>query len=129
MLVDPHISNRNGAAMCDKCENIDEKIAHYRGLASRVTDRIANEGIKGLIDELLAEKNGIHPEVHLVRVTTDDGSWQIWMAATDRDEAVNQVLDVIPEGWAASLVERRLSAEHIAELDMKPGEVRHHQLA
>ncbi|WP_050421263.1 hypothetical protein [Bradyrhizobium tropiciagri] len=115
--------------MCDKCKKIDEKIAHYRGLASRVTDRIASDGIKQLIEELLAEKNGVHPEVHLVRVTTDDGSLQIWMAVTNRDEAVDRVLDVIPEGWAASLVERRLSPEHIAELDMKPGEVRQQQLS
>ena len=115
--------------MCDKCKKIDETITHYRGLASRVTDRIASEGIKRLIDELLAEKNDIHPEVHLVRVTTDDGRWQVWLAASARHEAVDRVLDLVPEGWAASLVERQLSVDHIAELDLKAGEVREYRLS
>lgn len=112
--------------MCDKCKKIDATVLHYKALASRVTDRLASEGIKRLIDELLTEKEGIHPEVHLVRVTTDDGSWQVWIAATKRDEAVDRVLELVPEGWAASLIERRLSSDHIAELDMKAGEVRQH---
>ncbi|MBR0799800.1 hypothetical protein JQ615_30955 [Bradyrhizobium jicamae] len=63
-------------------------------------------------------------EVHLVRVTTDDGEWRIWLAATDRDHAVDSVLDAIPEGWTASLMKNKLSAVDIANLHMQPGEVR-----
>ncbi|MBR0932909.1 hypothetical protein [Bradyrhizobium jicamae] len=62
-------------------------------------------------------------EVHLVRVTTDDGGWRIWLAATDRDQAVDSVLEAIPEGWTASLMKNELSAADIAKLRMQPGEV------
>ncbi|MCC8950861.1 MULTISPECIES: hypothetical protein [Bradyrhizobium] len=65
-------------------------------------------------------------EIHLVRVTTDDGEVQIWLAATSREEAVDRVLDEIPEGWAVSLIQRQLAAEHIPALNMAAGEVRRH---
>jgi hypothetical protein len=41
-------------------------------------------------------------DVHLVRVITDDLEYQIWVAATSRDDAVSRVLDCVPEGWTAS---------------------------
>jgi hypothetical protein len=31
--------------MCEKCEELDEKIDHYRNLMARVTDRQTNEGV------------------------------------------------------------------------------------
>ncbi|WP_375763301.1 hypothetical protein ACE10X_30485 [Bradyrhizobium sp. Pha-3] len=65
-------------------------------------------------------------EIHLVRVTTDDGEVQIWLAATLREEAVGRVLEQIPEGWAVSLIQRQLAAEHIPALNMATGEVRRH---
>ncbi|WFU34455.1 hypothetical protein QA635_08590 [Bradyrhizobium brasilense] len=68
-------------------------------------------------------------EVHLVRVTTDEGEVQIWLAATSREEAVDRVLDEIPEGWAASIIQRQLAAEHVVALNMRLGEVRRHQLS
>ncbi|MCP1731084.1 hypothetical protein ABIF38_006608 [Bradyrhizobium japonicum] len=68
-------------------------------------------------------------EVHLVRVTTDEGEVQVWLAATSREEAVDRVLDEIPEGWAASIVQRQLPAEHVLTLNMRLGEVRRHQLS
>lgn len=42
--------------MCSKCTEIDEKIDHYRKLASRVTDDLTRKGIYKLISDLLAEK-------------------------------------------------------------------------
>jgi len=45
--------------------------------------------------------------VHLVCVITDDGEPQIGLAATERAKAVDCVLDAVPEGYAASLVEGR----------------------
>jgi hypothetical protein len=68
-------------------------------------------------------------EIHVVRVTTDDGERQLWLAAIGRDEAVDRVLDAIPEGWTATLIERKLSDEQTAGLNMAPGEVRRHQLS
>lgn len=68
-------------------------------------------------------------EVQLVRVTTDDGEIQIWLAATSRDQALDSVLDAIPEGWAVSLIQRQLAAEQILLLNMVLGEVRRHQVS
>jgi hypothetical protein len=62
--------------------------------------------------------------VHLVRVTTDDRKHQLWVAATPRKEAVNQVLNAIPEGWTAALLSNRLKPEEVAVLNLRPGEVR-----
>ncbi|MCP3442308.1 hypothetical protein [Bradyrhizobium sp. CCGUVB14] len=67
--------------------------------------------------------------IHLVRVMTDNGERQIWFAATGRDEAVDRVLDKIPPGWTASLLNRELGADEAVALDMQPGEVRQHQLS
>jgi hypothetical protein len=62
--------------------------------------------------------------VHLVRVTTDDREHQLWVAATARDEAINQVLNAIPEGWTAALLPNRLSPFEVEILNLRPGEVR-----
>jgi hypothetical protein len=48
--------------MCEKCEELDEKIEHYRYLIARVTDRQANEGIGKLIEDMQAQKAALHPE-------------------------------------------------------------------
>ena len=58
---------------------------------------------------------------------TDSGERQLWLAATGRDEAVDRVLDAVPEGWTASLVQRELPAAEAAALNMRPGEVRRHR--
>ncbi|WFU26330.1 hypothetical protein QA649_09010 [Bradyrhizobium sp. CB1717] len=67
--------------------------------------------------------------VHLVQVITDNGECQIWLAATERDKAVDYVLDAIPEGWTASLIQRELDASAAAALNMQPGEVRRHMVS
>jgi hypothetical protein len=64
------------------------------------------------------------PGVHLVRVITDDRQHQLWAAATPREEAVDQVLDAVPEGWAAALLSNSLKPEEMEILNLKPGEVR-----
>ena len=48
--------------MCEKCEELDEKIEHYRSLMARVTDRQTNEGIGKLIEDMQAQKAVLHPE-------------------------------------------------------------------
>jgi hypothetical protein len=65
--------------------------------------------------------------VHVVRVSTESGEPQIWLAATDRDEAIDRVLKAAPEGSTASLIQRPLGADNIAALNMKNGEIRQHQ--
>ena len=67
--------------------------------------------------------------IHLVRVISDNGERQIWLAATARDAAVDRVLDAIPEGWTASLVQRELGADEAAALNLSPGEVRQHKVS
>lgn len=63
-------------------------------------------------------------DVHLVRVTTDDREHQLWVACGPRDEAINQVLNAIPDGWTAALLPGSLKPEEITVLKLRPGEVR-----
>ena len=46
--------------MCEKCIEIDEKVEHYRSLASRVLDGAMIKGIEALIADLLALKEKLH---------------------------------------------------------------------
>jgi hypothetical protein len=62
--------------------------------------------------------------LHCVRVMTDDRTQQLWVAATARDEAVDCVLDIIPEGWTARLLGEHFKPQLDAASDMAPGEVR-----
>jgi hypothetical protein len=47
--------------MCDRCEELDKKIEHYRQLAARVCDPLLTEGIGKLIEETEAQKATFHP--------------------------------------------------------------------
>lgn len=62
--------------------------------------------------------------IHLVQVTTDEGELQLWIAATPLEEAVNRVLDAVPEGWSAALLTDGLTQEQADTLQLRPGEVR-----
>jgi hypothetical protein len=62
--------------------------------------------------------------IYLVRVTTDEREHRVWAAATSRETAVDRVLDQVPEGWAACLMDDRTNAGGDALRDMMPGEVR-----
>jgi hypothetical protein len=48
--------------MCDKCDELDGKIEHYRMLALDISDRLTLEGITDLIKEMEAQKVQFHPE-------------------------------------------------------------------
>jgi hypothetical protein len=61
--------------------------------------------------------------VHLVRVTTDDREHRLWVAAGSPEEAVSLVLNVIPEGWTASLSQEQLTPDEVTVLNLKPGDV------
>lgn len=62
--------------------------------------------------------------IHLVRVTTDDREHQLWAAATPRDQAVDRVLDAIPEGWTARLLDDLMQPSQEMTVRMAAGEVR-----
>ena len=42
--------------MCDKCDEIDRKIAHYKQLASQISDQQTLSGIGELIEKMTVEK-------------------------------------------------------------------------
>jgi hypothetical protein len=48
--------------MCDKCTQLDAKIEHYERLSFRLTDQLALDGIKELIERMKAEKAALHPK-------------------------------------------------------------------
>jgi hypothetical protein len=48
--------------MCDICDQLDEKIEHYKKVRAAMTDQLAVERITALIAELEAEKTALHPE-------------------------------------------------------------------
>ncbi len=62
--------------------------------------------------------------IHLVRVTTDDREHRLWAAATSREDAVDRVLDSVPEGWTARLLDEQLKPRASTVVDMVSGEVR-----
>jgi len=62
--------------------------------------------------------------VHLVRVTTADQEPQLWAVATSREEAVDRVLNAIPIGWNARLLDGALKVRQDIIRTMTPGEVR-----
>ena len=48
--------------MCDVCEQLDEKIEHYKKVMAAMTDQLTIEGITALIAELEARKAALHPK-------------------------------------------------------------------
>ena len=46
--------------MCEKCKQLDEKIAHYRRIATQVTDEQTIKNIENLIKSLEAKKTALH---------------------------------------------------------------------
>jgi hypothetical protein len=62
-------------------------------------------------------------DIHVVRVTPDDGRHQLWAAATPREEAVDSVLNIVPEGWCAHLLEEAFRPRAEAVEDIRRGDV------
>jgi hypothetical protein len=46
--------------MCDKCDELDKKIEHYRSIAARILDQPTIEQIEKLIDAAIAKKSELH---------------------------------------------------------------------
>ena len=49
--------------MCEKCEKIDRIIRRYRWIQRRILDRMTIDGTQKLIEQLEAERRGLHPSV------------------------------------------------------------------
>ena len=63
-------------------------------------------------------------DVHLVRVLPDNCEPRLWAAATSREDAVDRVLNAIPEGWTARLLDEPSGPYADALQDIMSGEVR-----
>ena len=48
--------------MCDTCNQLNEKIAHYNQVMSAMTDRLTIERIAALVTELEAQRTALHPD-------------------------------------------------------------------
>jgi hypothetical protein len=48
--------------MCDKCNELDKKIEHYRLILLSISDQITVERLAGVIGDLQAQKATLHPE-------------------------------------------------------------------
>lgn len=48
--------------MCEGCRKIEEKIAHYREIASYVMDRPTLDSIDALVAQLEEDKRALHPK-------------------------------------------------------------------
>jgi hypothetical protein len=48
--------------MCEKCIELDKKIAQYRRVASSITDRLTIDRLNKVIKDTTAEKAKLHPD-------------------------------------------------------------------
>jgi hypothetical protein len=48
--------------MCEKCVELDKKIARYWGLSEGIDDRAIKDRLASLVAELQAQKTVLHPE-------------------------------------------------------------------
>lgn len=48
--------------MCEKCLEIDGKIAHYREAAATGQDRLTILSVEELVKDLEAQKRALHPD-------------------------------------------------------------------
>jgi hypothetical protein len=48
--------------MCDACDELNEKIEHYKKVMSAMTDQLTIERITALVAELEAQKGRLHRE-------------------------------------------------------------------
>ena len=48
--------------MCEKCDEIDQKIEKYTRIAHGVTDQLTLDRLKAAVAEMTAEKAALHPQ-------------------------------------------------------------------
>ena len=47
--------------MCEKCTDLDLRIARYRRMVVVVTDQLAHDALVGLIEQMMKDKTALHP--------------------------------------------------------------------
>jgi hypothetical protein len=62
-------------------------------------------------------------DVHIVAATKDSQT-EYWVAATQCEEAVAAVQQLLLPGWTASLTDRRISSAQAAVLHLRANDVR-----
>jgi hypothetical protein len=48
--------------MCERCAELDERLRRYRRISDSINDQLTIDRIKGMIDDLEAQKAALHPE-------------------------------------------------------------------
>ena len=128
--------------MCETCKALDDKIARYRYLSSRINDQQTLEGLKRLIEEMESKKKSYTPKSRtcmaesfgdkftVAEVTADDlerPKKELWGALAKPHQALTLVLAAVPEGWTAEVATGQLTpkqSEALRKLHLEPGEVR-----
>ena len=59
---EPMITANAEPKMCDKCVELDGKIAHYERLSKSISDQLTIDGINELVKQIKAQKAAFHPE-------------------------------------------------------------------
>jgi hypothetical protein len=54
--------------MCEKCDQIDKKIEHYRQMMRAIPDQLTVDRTEELITEMEAQKAALHPKPELAAV-------------------------------------------------------------
>lgn len=67
--------------------------------------------------------------LQLIEVTSDEfveglPRQDLWVAAASPEDALALVLQRVPEGWSAALLDIQVTPEEVAALKMEPGDVR-----
>jgi hypothetical protein len=60
--LNPNIGRFEQVPMCEKCDELDKKIEHYRRILLSIGDQITVDRIKAMIGDLQAQKATLHPE-------------------------------------------------------------------
>jgi hypothetical protein len=58
----PMITANAEPEMCDKCVELDGKIAHYERLSKSISDQLTIDRINELVKQIRAQKAALHPE-------------------------------------------------------------------
>jgi hypothetical protein len=61
-MQEPMITANAEPEMCDKCVELDGKIAHYERLCKSILDQLTIDRINELVKQIKAQKAALHPE-------------------------------------------------------------------
>jgi hypothetical protein len=48
--------------MCDRCDELDRKIEHYKRISASISDQLTIDRIRGLVEQMQALKAALHPD-------------------------------------------------------------------